>query len=158
MFYSPGLTQSSSKSPSKSPSKGEESALRLQIFQEAKEIFRAHLARGEWPDFSSGDLNNPRIHYWYVIFISCFSSLIVAFIYFRPTGEDGKKIPPLQLSEAFAVYHIPMPSCLCPTQETDPEQRQNYKMHIRICSTPGPNYGKVIMSCFRQREGCGAWG
>ena len=70
----------------------------------------------------------------------------------------AKNISHLQLSEAFVIYHIPTPSCLYPTQETDPSQYQDYKMHIQICSTPGPSYGKVIMSCFQQWEGCGAWG
>ena len=83
------------------------------------------------------------------------SSLIILF---RPIGEDSKKIPHLQLSEAFTLYHIPTPSCFCPTQEIDLDRRQNYQMPIRVCLTPGPHYGKVIMSCQKQWQGCGAWG
>jgi len=80
MIFTPGPSQSSSKSPSKSPSKGEDSDLRLQFFQEAKEIFHANLTWGQWLDFSSGDLNNPHIHLWYAIFTSWFPFIAHYFI------------------------------------------------------------------------------
>ncbi|KIJ52898.1 hypothetical protein M422DRAFT_242844 [Sphaerobolus stellatus SS14] len=72
----------------------------------------------------------------------------------KPVNEKNEPFEPGQLDEAYAIYNIPDTYCLCATQEYDPAEREQYKLHIRKAITQGFHYGKVVAGCRRQHDGC----
>jgi len=74
---------------------------------------------------------------------------------FRPLDDKHIRFSPEMLSTALGLFNIPDPVCLCATQEPDPERRIAHKGHIRVCSTEGVHYGKVVYGCRSQHNGCG---
>ncbi|KIJ39175.1 hypothetical protein M422DRAFT_781129 [Sphaerobolus stellatus SS14] len=115
-----------------------EDIVRHEAFADGRDIFKDALSRGMLLDFRDGSAVNAAPFIW-------------------PLKEDGRKFLPEELHEAFAVYDIPIPCCLCSTQELTPEAREMHLLHIRICCTPGLNHGYVVAGCRKHENGCGIW-
>ncbi|KIJ48645.1 hypothetical protein M422DRAFT_247500 [Sphaerobolus stellatus SS14] len=109
---------------------------RNDIYAKGKAVAINAMWCGCWPNFGNGSVENPLVHAW-------------------PVNERNEPFHPTELSEAYAQYYIPDTYCLCATQELDPTQCINHKLHIRYGHMSGEFKGKLIAGCKWQREGCG---
>ncbi|KIJ51796.1 hypothetical protein M422DRAFT_244150, partial [Sphaerobolus stellatus SS14] len=115
-----------------------EEELRKTVFAQGRDMTRQAVESGLWYDFAHGDVDSPEIRQW-------------------PLDQNGVRILPEDISEAFANYQIPEAHCLCTTQETTPAGRRKHTLWIRVCSTYGDNLGRVVAGCRRLTKGCGVF-
>ncbi|KAF8497290.1 hypothetical protein JB92DRAFT_1032395 [Gautieria morchelliformis] len=72
----------------------------------------------------------------------------------KKKNEQGKPYHPTLFNEAFKLFDIPMPCCLCETQENRATRR--HFVCIWVVSSPELSYhGEVAMACHRRL--CGFW-
>ncbi|KIJ44448.1 hypothetical protein M422DRAFT_252047 [Sphaerobolus stellatus SS14] len=134
----PRTPRSSTSTPARTPSIVDrfEEELRKNVFALGRDITRQAVESGLWYDFDNGDVDSPEILQW-------------------PLDRNGARILPEEFSEAFSSYHIAEAHCLCATQETTPTGRRKHTLWIRVSSTYGENYGRVVAGCRSMGKGCG---
>jgi len=113
-----------------------------EVFAINWEYVQAAIYEGEWPDYTSGNVDKPLIHRWCVF--PLFSlGLVYNFLLLRPLDTHGIQIQP-EIYAEISLYHIHVFSCLCSTQEADSNEHAVHTGHIHVCSNTGQYYGKVV--------------